>query len=78
MIIESDHLIRFSLAIFPITNALLNHTATAAGEKPMFKSQGSRAQLMQISTTVTSNFIIFNKTSTSKPQLILNKSQTGL
>ncbi len=41
----------------------------------MLNIQGSRDQLMQtlISTPVTTNFNIFNKTSTSKPQLILNK-----
>ncbi len=48
---------------------------TAAREKLTLKSQGSGAQLKQIliSTTVTLNFIIFNKTSSSKPLLILNK-----
>ncbi len=41
----------------------------------MLTSQGSRPQLKQtlIATKVTSNFTIVNKTSTSKPLLILNK-----
>ncbi len=46
----------------------------------LLNSQGSIAQLKQISkaklisTTVTSNLIIFNKTSTSKSQLVISKT----
>jgi len=49
------------------------HTVKAAREEIMLRS---RAQLKQtlISTMVISTFIIFNKTPTSKPLLILNKN----
>ncbi len=59
------HLIRISLACFAITKMSFTNPVTV-----------TRAQLNQtlISTTVTSNFIIVNKTSASKPQLILNNT----
>ena len=62
--------------IATITNMHQRHTVKAARENFKLNTKRSRVQLKQtlISIMVTSNFILFNKTSTSKPLLTLNKN----